>query len=278
MARHPRSSQDTLSRKSQAAALSLLERRCGGNALNRIRSKLERWKLPGLPRGTAEGVLDYLKFAFRLAPPRVSMSYVGLVWNRWCTSRRFQQNDKCVLCGKVGTRDSVEHYASCVTVLLLASYMVGTIPSNLDTHASRIAYFFGLPFKRKEDRLRHLLWIHAVYTLKNVSRSLGAPPQKKELFDFVDRFLCRLSRSKGPISQTSRECISKRKAEWAQFSLQDSQKGPSRRRTGGRVDNASHARPSDIPHRGVARPLSSVALNGSQSVLPQDRAVRPRLC
>ena len=94
------------------------------------------------------------------------MSYFGLVWNRWCTSRRFQQNDKCVLCGKVGTRDSVEHYASCVTVLLLASYMVGTIPSNLDTYASRIAYFFGLPFKRKEDRLRRLLWIHAVYTLK----------------------------------------------------------------------------------------------------------------
>ena len=225
MARHPRSSQDTLSRKSQAAALSLLERRCGGNALNRIRSKLERWKLPGLPRGTAEGVLDYLKVAFRLAPPRVSMSYFGLVWNRWCTSRRFQQNDKCVLCGKVGTRDSVEHYASCVTVLLLASYMVGTIPSNLDTYASRIAYFFGLPSKRKEDRLRHLSWVHAVYTRQNSCRSAGAPPQKKELFDFMDRFLCRLSYSKGPISRVSRECISKRKAEWAHLSLPDPQKG-----------------------------------------------------
>ena len=85
-------------------------------------------------------------------------------------------------CGKEDTRDSVKHYASCETVLLLASYIVGAIPSNQDSYASRIAYLFGLPFKRKEDRLLHLSWVHAVYTLQNASRSAGAPPQEKKSF------------------------------------------------------------------------------------------------
>ena len=113
----------------------------------------------------------------------------------------------------------MEHDASCVAVLLLASHMVGSIPGSLDTHASRMAYLLGFPFKRKEDRLRRLSWVHAVYTLQNSGRSVGAPPRKKELFDFMDRFLCQLSFSKGPISRASRESIAKRKAEWAQLSL-----------------------------------------------------------
>ena len=202
------------------------------------------------------------------------MSYFGLVWNRWCTSRRFQQNDKCVLCGKSDARDSVEHYASCVTVLLLASQMLGAIPGSLDSYASRMAFLFGLPLKGKEDRLRHRSWVHAVYTLQNSCRSAGAPPQKKELFDFMDRFLCRLSHSKGPISRVSRECISKRKAEWTQL-RSDCRTGASRRRIGER-QNSSQENSCDLPSRGTARPRLDVSGTDSLADLPHDRAVRPR--
>ena len=57
VARHPHTDSDLLYRKSQRVALSVLEKRQGGNALHRIRSKLGRWKIPGLPRSTASRVL-----------------------------------------------------------------------------------------------------------------------------------------------------------------------------------------------------------------------------
>ena len=133
---------------------------------------------------------------------------------------------------------------------------------------------FGLPLKGKEDRLRHLSWVHAVYTLQNSCRSAGAPPQKKELFDFMDRLLCRVSHSKGPISRVSRDCISKRKAERTQL-RSDSRIGPSRRRIGD-SQNSSQERPFDLPRGGTIRPRPDVSGTDSLTDLPHDRAVRPR--
>ena len=134
-----------------------------------------RWKIPGLPRSTASRVLGCLKFAFSLdAPPRVSMSSCGLVWNRWCTSRRFQKEDKCVLCGQGGSLDSVEHYASCEVARMLASNNLETAWQPQDSHPSRLSFLFGIPYCNNEDRLLHLIWVHILYTLQSSSRSVGA--------------------------------------------------------------------------------------------------------
>ena len=48
----------------------------------------------------------------KLVPPRVAAAVWGLVWNRWCTSRRFQQKSPCVL-GCSDSEDSIEHYLGC---------------------------------------------------------------------------------------------------------------------------------------------------------------------
>ena len=88
--------------------------------LPRVRDTIQRWELPGLPRHTAKYILEYLQFACRSAPPRVSMSYFGMVWNGWCTSRRFHRQGKCVLCNIEDAWGSIEHNASCEISALLA--------------------------------------------------------------------------------------------------------------------------------------------------------------
>ena len=191
-------------------------------------------------------VLGYLKFAFRSTPPRVSMSYFGLIWNRWCTSRRFQKEEKCVLCGQEGSWDSVEHYASCEVALLLASKIMGTIWQPQDSHSSRLQFLFGIPFANKKDRLLHLIWVHVLYTLQNSSRSAGAPLSRKDLLDLSDRLLNRLSCSKGPIRKTSRECINKRKAELAALRSPDSEPLNQRRRIEMDRRHSSRARSPDV--------------------------------
>ena len=92
----------------------------------------------------------------------------------------------------------------------------------------------------------------------------------------MDRFLCRLSHSKGPISRVSRDCISKRKAERTQL-RSDSRIGPSRRRIG-EQQYPSQESSFDLPSGGAVRPRPDVSGTDSLADLPHDRAVRPRRC
>ena len=91
----------------------------------RMRHKLERWHLPGPPAHVARRVLDRLGRLQSLAPPRVCAAYLGTLWNKWTTARRYQQREsianRCRLgCAPNGSdtcerfaEDSLEHYASC---------------------------------------------------------------------------------------------------------------------------------------------------------------------
>ena len=73
----------------------------------------------------------------------------------------------------------------------------------------------------------------------------------------MDRFLCQLSFSKGPISRASRESIAKRKAEWAQLSLSDRSTRSRRRRTGD-SPYSPHELPSGFPRGETVRPRPKV--------------------
>ena len=78
----------------------------------RIDHKMERWRIQGNRHHVRNAVKANLERLGAIVPPRVAAAVWGLVWNRWCTARRFQGEAPCVLdCGK--GEDSIEHYIGC---------------------------------------------------------------------------------------------------------------------------------------------------------------------
>ena len=136
--------------------------------------------------------------------------FFGLVWNRWCTSRRFQKSDPCVLCKNPDTRDSIEHYSSCEVSHKLAKYLfLGRNPFCGD-YADNLAHLLGIDISDDSRRLDHLIWVFILYTLQNFARASGPDLSFKDLQDLGDRTLFRLSAGKSKVSKTSRELIKKR--------------------------------------------------------------------
>ena len=97
------------------------------NAEGRIRKKMARWKLAGLPRVTATRCTRLLKDLSRLVPPRVSAAVWRTMWNGWTTDRRFSvSGHRCLLgCDSVCNEDSIEHYARCAVTRRLALQFLG---------------------------------------------------------------------------------------------------------------------------------------------------------
>ena len=92
-------------------------------AEDRMRERLERWRLPGLPLRVARRVLRRLEVLRRIAPPRLGAAVFSTAWNRWCTAHRlFQRREACVLgCGGPDAGDTLEHYSACRVVRKFAS-------------------------------------------------------------------------------------------------------------------------------------------------------------
>ena len=104
-----------------------LRQREAYDAENRMRHKLERWRLAGPPRLVATRVLGRLSdlSSSALVPPRVSAAVLSTMWNRWVTARRFQCSAPCVLHCSATARDSIEHYACCPVVRAVARARLG---------------------------------------------------------------------------------------------------------------------------------------------------------
>ena len=97
----------------------------------RFRTKLARWLLQdttrhryvaesvrqNTPAGQAQRAHWLLHRLSSLVPPRVSAAVFSTIWNRWITTRRFQQ--KVIAC-RFGCgfdqSDSIEHYCRCTVV------------------------------------------------------------------------------------------------------------------------------------------------------------------
>ena len=78
----------------------------------RIDHKLGRWKLDGNRHHVRNNLINNLQRLGKVVAPRVASAMWGLVWNRWCTARRFQSRAFCLLgCGQGD--DSIEHYIGC---------------------------------------------------------------------------------------------------------------------------------------------------------------------
>ena len=142
-------------------------------AESRIRYKLSRWKLPGMPRTNAVRMQKNLQLLSGLVPPRVCAAVFGTAWNRWCTRRRFQQrassSNICKFGCSLSAEDSLEHYSRCRVVRECHRCELGLssgwlLPEWIGTHSIN-----------REDRDRSLWAVgaYATYKVYNAARHAG---------------------------------------------------------------------------------------------------------
>ena len=94
-------------------------------AEDRMRDRIERWRLPGPPLRVARRILRLYDRLRCLGPPRLGAAALSTAWNRWCTERRFGRQGPCVLgCQAVGAEDSIEHYSACSVVRRFAAHFL----------------------------------------------------------------------------------------------------------------------------------------------------------
>ena len=152
--------------------LLLRERPC---AESRLRHKLKRWALPGIPRHNATAGLRHLRGLNGLVAPRVFSAVFSTVWNRWRTACRFQKrqsaHNRCVLgCGG-RAEDSVEHYCRCRIVLDVAYRFLGLrFPDGCS-----LAYWLqvALALDDKDLQTRTAVLVYAAYRAYNAARHAG---------------------------------------------------------------------------------------------------------
>ena len=146
-------SQQTLKNNFQGAAYKQLLLKEAPDPTNRIRHKLASFKLgtplrhphvqltvrQATPAWISEKALHSLHVLGQLVPPRVTSAVFSTMWNRWVTSRRFQQrastSNRCVLGCSPNAEDSVEHYANCPFTQELGSRYLCLKPATTNEYA-----------------------------------------------------------------------------------------------------------------------------------------------
>ncbi len=147
------------------------------DAVERMRHKLERWDLGGLPGTTANRCIRALQTLRNLVPPRVSAAVFRTMWNGWCTGRRFQsQGSCCFQCGAFLQEDSVEHYGRCSAVVRFARDKLKIRPK-----VWNLSYITTMGLAERNctnDELTiRALWIYSVYKAHNLLRYKPLGPQ-----------------------------------------------------------------------------------------------------
>ena len=165
---------DRASRRFQAVARERIAQAEARSPHFRIRHKLSRWQLPGVPRQLADAFQTSLGRLRRLVPPRVVAAVFSTAWNRWCTFRRFHQRGDagnfCRLgCGG-GAEDSIEHYSRCRVMRHFHATSLRIDAESLLPHWS------GVHAGRQDDELlaKGALGAYAAYRATNSTRATGA--------------------------------------------------------------------------------------------------------
>ncbi len=140
------------------------------DSTERMRHKLGRWGLMGLPAHTAARCIRALQRLKTGVPPRVRSAVLRTMWNGWCTHRRFQQSGSCCFqCGSGYHEDSIEHYAHCPVVRGCATKYLRIFPSS--NHTGQFIVLGvneGIP--NREDLIARALWVYATYRAHNILR------------------------------------------------------------------------------------------------------------
>ena len=152
-----------------------------GDPVSRIRTKLERFSLndarlhldiPGsvkqrTPAWQAGRTHCNLRSLRQIAPPRIQGAVFSTIWNRWTTERRMHQTryQRCLLCRKEDTTDSIEHYATCAFTKRLYATRLNMEPT---LFANMHAWTLCSPCIKSEEHLMGVgMAIYAVYNTTN---------------------------------------------------------------------------------------------------------------
>ena len=146
----------------------------------RLAHKLERWQLDGNSRILADRVLPRLQDLRKMVPPRVQAAAFSTLWNRWTTTRRFQQvtspHTGCLLgCAATRDLDSIEHYLRCPVVIEAAKVKLG-MHLTPETSWDHLLLAGSVPDGQHAESwwARCALVLYATYRTTNAARHQGA--------------------------------------------------------------------------------------------------------
>jgi hypothetical protein len=135
---------------------------------SRVRQKLTRWELDGVPGVLDRRVLRAFCILKEWCPPRVMTAYFRTVWNGWVTDYRMRTLQtstgvrQCVLgCGRGS--DQLEHYATCS---VFWEFATKPCPRGLGLHLSsrsRNTFLLVNADQSVEDRVKMDLGIYAIH-------------------------------------------------------------------------------------------------------------------
>jgi hypothetical protein len=153
----------------QAAAERMIKRRFADVYYeeSRLRQKMLRWKLPGVPGILERRALRNFKMLHEWCQPRVMAAYFRALFNGWATSRRMRTLTpqrgilECMLCH--ANEDSLEHYSLCNVFWAFACKPrprgLGLSP----TLRSRSSFFLLEEGMQVDDRVRMALGLYSLF-------------------------------------------------------------------------------------------------------------------
>ena len=159
------------------------------NAEERVRRKMKRWfpHLKDPPGVLTRRVCARLQQLQVVSTPRVQAATWKLIWNGWCTARRFQQRrcqkNTCKLgCSKTA-EDSIEHYVHCPVVVKVAALRLRLY------YLSLADFLLAFASMSKERIAKTVLLTYAVFRATNMYRHKSSKPSRQEAFDAVESYL-----------------------------------------------------------------------------------------
>ena len=156
----------------------MIKKQRAPNYVYRIRERIVRWKLEGIPAKIGANIERILGMLSSLVAPRIASAVLSTLLNRWCTPRRFQNRDSslnvCLLGCPGLAEDSIEHYAHCACVRNVACRYLAL------GHAwhSNLQHFMLADDTLDDSRtlVCMTVLIYATYTATNIVRNKGASP------------------------------------------------------------------------------------------------------
>ncbi len=148
-----------------------LDRKVFFHPAERMRHKLDRWNLPGVPARTATRCARALQDLKDWVPPRICSAVLRTQWNGWCTRRRFQQIGRCCLgCTSLLQEDSIEHYAVCPISVAFAKNYLRIRPSRF--HLGQLVALGTTDDHLPRDEIVvRAIWAYALYRTHNLLRN-----------------------------------------------------------------------------------------------------------
>ncbi len=141
-----------------------LDSRSRVDPVARMRHKLGRYALSGLPGITAPRCVRSLQILETAVSPRVAAAVLRTLWNGWTTSHRFQGSETCVLRCSEWAQDKLEHYAVCPCIRKFGRTFLNLQrgPANC-----QLGQFIALGLNdakvADEELVRRAIWVYSAY-------------------------------------------------------------------------------------------------------------------